>query len=58
MDAEILWAGVEVLDHASEYLCNDAGERDIFWTPELDEAVKLLQHKADLLRKRAVKAGR
>lgn len=55
--ANELWQATQTLDHAVEYLQNDAGERDIYWSVELNEACQLLQHKADKLRVRAIKAG-
>lgn len=56
--AEVWWAAVGTLDRAAEYLATDAGERDIYWTADLDEAVKIIQHHADKLRTRCVKLER
>lgn len=53
--AEVWWQAVGTLDRAAEYLAEDAGRRDIYWTEELNEATKLLQDKADKLRTKCVK---
>jgi hypothetical protein len=53
-----LWAAVNMLDNAADYLLHDAGERDVQWDSNLDDACKLLSHKADNLRTVACKAER
>lgn len=53
-----LWEATAKLDSAAEYLLDDAGKRDVFWSEELNEATKLLQNCANKLRREAVKASK
>lgn len=56
--AEIWWQAVGTLDRAAEYLLYDAGDRDVYWNADLNEATKLLQKHANKLRIRCVKLER
>lgn len=55
ISAEVWWAAVGTLDRAVEYLQDDAGKRDIYWTDELQAACDLLRKHADKLRTRCCK---
>lgn len=52
------WEAVGHLYHAAQYLQDDTGERNIFWTPELNEACNILAKHAVQLTARITKQRR